>query len=107
MNCFAEFDTSCLSHSVSLLTGDYGSVFSLVTNTELQPVKTLMSHALVCTVHEFASLHFKTVNVLLSFALYDVVFKCICLIRHYFYLCVVTLLLQEIMLTTKGFILTF
>lgn len=28
--------------------GDYGSVFSLVTNTELQPVKTLMSHALNC-----------------------------------------------------------
>lgn len=27
--------------------GDYGSVFSLVTNTELQPVETLMSHALV------------------------------------------------------------
>lgn len=28
--------------------GDYGSVFSLVTNTESQPVKTLMSHALNC-----------------------------------------------------------
>ena len=38
---------------MSLSTGDYGSVFSLVTNTELQPVKTLMSHALVCTVNFF------------------------------------------------------
>lgn len=28
--------------------GDYRSVFSLVTNTDLQPVKTLMSLALVC-----------------------------------------------------------
>lgn len=64
-------DTSYLSHSVSLFTGDYGSVFSLVTNTELQPVKTLMSHALVCTVNFcFTSLHFKTINVLLSTALH-------------------------------------
>lgn len=40
-------------HTVfSLLTGDYGSVFSLVTNTELQPVKTLMSHALVCPLNK-------------------------------------------------------
>ena len=32
---------------VMFVSGDYGSVFSLVTNTELQPVETLMSHALV------------------------------------------------------------
>lgn len=32
---------------VMFASGDYGSVFSLVTNTELQPVETLMSHALV------------------------------------------------------------
>ena len=28
--------------------GDYSSVFSLVTNTELQPVKALLSYSLVC-----------------------------------------------------------
>ena len=49
VNAYATLlDPSCLSHTFSLLTGDYSSVFSLVTNTELQPVKTLMSHALVC-----------------------------------------------------------
>ena len=65
------FVTSCLSHSVSLLTGDYGSVFSLVTNTELQPVKTLMSHALVCTVifFYFTTLY-KSINLLISTALF-------------------------------------
>lgn len=62
-------DISCLSHSVSLLTGDYGSVFSLVTNTELQPVKTLMSHALVCTVNKCEVAALLTVNVLMSTAL--------------------------------------
>ena len=85
-----------------LLTGDYGSVFSLVTNTELQPVKTLMSHALVCTVHKF---HFTTLQNCQCFIVFciacclrwpNTVLKCLCLIHHFFfnYLCLGTGFLQ-------------
>lgn len=51
------FRLGMLSLYVLLSTGDYGSVFSLVTNTELQPVKTLMSHALVCVSSETRGIH--------------------------------------------------
>ena len=46
-----------LSFYVLSSTGDYDSVFSLVTNTELQPVKTLMSHALVCVSNKTRGIH--------------------------------------------------
>lgn len=52
--CSLQFHLKNIMHQewlvilyVMFASGDYGSVFSLVTNTELQPAETLMSHALV------------------------------------------------------------